>query len=54
MAKIYLLPADEGDFIWNRYGQNKDHANVLIDGGIKDSEDVYAEIMKWKSKHVGC
>lgn len=51
MVNIYLLPADEGDFIWLRYGNDEDYANILIDGGTKDSGDEYAEIIKWIESH---
>lgn len=47
MVHIYLLPADEGDFIWIRYGSKGDFANVLVDGGTKNSGREYAEIIEY-------
>ena len=47
MVKVYLLPADEGDFIWVRYGDDENCANVLIDGGTKDSGAEYADIIQF-------
>lgn len=51
MVNIYLLPADEGDFIWVRYGDDGNYANILIDGGTKDSGAEYAEIIEWIGSH---
>lgn len=47
MVKVYLLPADEGDFIWVRYGNDENCANVLIDGGTKDSGAEYADVIQF-------
>ena len=47
MVKVYLLPADEGDFIWVRYGDDNNFANILIDGGTKDSGTEYADIIQY-------
>lgn len=47
MVKVYLLPADEGDFIWVRYGNNENYANILIDGGTKDSGTEYANVIQF-------
>ena len=47
MVKVYLLPADEGDFIWVRYGDDENCANVLIDGGTKDSGAEYADVIQF-------
>ena len=30
MVNIYLLPADEGEFIWVRYGENMNYANFVV------------------------
>ena len=51
MVNIYLLPADEGEFIWVRYGENMNYANILIDGGTKDSGSEYAQIIEWIEKN---
>lgn len=34
MVKVYLLPADEGDFIWVRYSNDGNYANILIETNI--------------------
>lgn len=47
MVKVYLLPADEGDFVWVRYGNDDNYANILIDGGTKDSGAEYAYIIQF-------
>lgn len=47
MVKVYLLPADEGDFIWVRYGNDENYANILIDGGTKDSGAEYADVIQF-------
>lgn len=46
MVKIYLLPADEGDFIWIRYGKGEKYANIIVDGGTKSSGKEYAEVIE--------
>ena len=51
MVKVYLLPADEGDFIWVRYGNDDSFANILIDGGTKDSGAEYADIIHFIANH---
>lgn len=47
MVNVYLLPADEGDFIWVKYGEKENYANILIDGGTKDSGAEYAEVIEF-------
>lgn len=47
MVNVYLLPADEGDFIWVRYGNNKKYSNIIIDGGTKNSTIEYAELIEY-------
>lgn len=51
MVKVYLLPADEGDFIWIRYGNDDVFANILIDGGTKESGAEYANIIQYIANH---
>ncbi|TGY00846.1 hypothetical protein E5357_01360 [Hominisplanchenecus murintestinalis] len=46
MVKIYLLPADEGNFIWLRYGKGEKYANIIVDGGTKSSGKEYAEVIE--------
>ena len=45
MIKVHVLPADEGDFIVVSYGERLEH-HILIDGGLENSGDDYAEIIK--------
>lgn len=47
MVKVYLLPADEGDFIWVRYGNDENYANILIDGGTENSGTEYADVIQF-------
>lgn len=47
MVKVYLLPADEGDFIWVRYGNGENYSNILIDGGTKYSGAEYADVIQF-------
>ncbi len=47
MVNVYLFPADEGDFIWVRYGSNDKFSNIIIDGGTKDSAAEYAELIEY-------
>lgn len=42
-----MFPADEGDFIWVRYGNDENYANILIDGGTKDSGAEYADVIQF-------
>ena len=51
MVKVYLFPADEGDFIWVRYGNDENYANILIDGGTKDSGAEYAEVIQFIAEY---
>ena len=47
MVNVYLFPADEGDFIWVRYGNGERFSNIVIDGGTKDSAIEYAEVIEY-------
>lgn len=47
MVNVYLFPADEGDFIWVRYGNHDKFANIIIDGGTKDSAAEYADLIEY-------
>lgn len=45
MVKLYMLPAQEGDFFWIVYGKKKCF-HILIDGGMEKNGYVYADIIK--------
>lgn len=44
MINVYMLPADEGDFLWVSYGMKKKH-HILIDGGMESSGEEYSQIV---------
>lgn len=44
MINVYMLPADEGDFLWISYGETKQH-HILIDGGMESSGEEYSRIV---------
>lgn len=44
MVKLFMLPADEGDFLWLSYGENH-FSHILIDGGLEFSGCDYAKII---------
>lgn len=45
MIKVRMLKAAEGDFIWVSYGSIEEH-HILIDGGVRECGDKYAQIIK--------
>ena len=46
MVKITLLPAQEGDFIWVSYGDDEKCNHILIDGGVKNTGNIYSKVLK--------
>lgn len=46
MVNIYMLKAFEGDFIWLNYGEKGKEHHILIDGGVKECGDKYAEVIE--------
>ena len=50
MVDIYMLPAEQGDFIWIHYGIDKDMHNIIIDGGTTlvaaDVRDTFEHIFE--------
>lgn len=44
MVKVFMLPVEEGDFLWIRYGKDK-KSNILIDGGPKGFGDLYKDVL---------
>ena len=44
MVNVYMLPADEGDFLWVSYGEKGQH-HILIDGGLENSGHEYSQII---------
>ena len=41
MVDVYLLPANEGDCLWVRYGKKEGtRHNIIIDGGVEYSGSV--------------
>lgn len=46
MVKIHLMKAYEGDFIWLSYGNEEKEYHLLIDGGVKECRERYAEVIR--------
>jgi beta-lactamase superfamily II metal-dependent hydrolase len=46
LIKVHMLPAEEGDFIWIEYGDEKKYSHILIDGGVSVTGNVYAKIVQ--------
>lgn len=44
MVEVFMLPVEEGDFLWIRYGKDK-KSNILIDGGPKGFGDLYKDVL---------
>lgn len=46
MVKIHMMKAQEGDFIWLSYGDMEKEYHLLIDGGVKDCRERYADVVR--------
>lgn len=46
MVKIHMMKAYEGDFIWLSYGDMEKEYHLLIDGGVKECRQRYADVIK--------
>lgn len=46
MVKIHMMKAYEGDFIWLSYGDMKKEHHLLIDGGVKECRERYADVIR--------
>lgn len=46
MVKIHMMKAQEGDFIWLSYGDMEKEHHLLIDGGVKDCRERYADVVR--------
>lgn len=44
MVRIFMLPAEEGDFLWVSYGKNK-FSHILVDGGLEFCGYDYSKII---------
>lgn len=49
MVKIHMMKAQEGDFIWLSYGDMEKEHHLLIDGGVKDCRERYADVVRFIS-----
>lgn len=49
MVKIHMMKAYEGDFIWLSYGDIEKEYHILIDGGVKDCGERYADVIRFIS-----
>ncbi|MEO2626520.1 MBL fold metallo-hydrolase, partial [Blautia wexlerae] len=47
MVDVYLLPANEGDCLWVRYGKKEGtRHNIIIDGGVESNGGDIASIIE--------
>ena len=46
MVKVHMMKAYEGDFIWLSYGDSEKEYHLLIDGGIKECRERYADVIR--------
>lgn len=46
MVEVFMLPVEEGDFLWIRYGDSK-KSHILIDGGTADFGYLYKDILTY-------
>lgn len=46
MVDVYLLPANEGDCLWVRYGKRGTRHNIIIDGGVESNGGDIASIIE--------
>lgn len=53
MVKIHLLKAFEGDFIWISYGSTGNEHHILVDGGVEECGEKYAEIIEKIAEQTG-
>lgn len=53
MVKIHMMKAQEGDFIWLSYGDMEKEHHLLIDGGVKDCRERYADVVRSIVRQMG-
>lgn len=49
MVKVHMMKAYEGDFIWLSYGESGKEYHLLIDGGVRECRERYADVIKFIS-----